>query len=168
MIETERLKIRGWTLHDVEPHRKMSKDVGYTCFSSPGYFSFKDEGELLEKVTRRATQFSETGFGKYLVFEKGTGSFVGTCGVEPFDHAGTPIHELGYRLMLEHWGKGYATEAARAVVRYYFEELKHSTLHAFALPQNASSLNIIRKLGFERCGEVSFYGLVNHLFVRGR
>jgi RimJ/RimL family protein N-acetyltransferase len=167
MIETERLTLRGWTLDDVEPHRKMSGDVGYTCFSAPGFFAFKDETELREKVAKRAKQFSDTGWGKYLVFEKGTHSFVGTCGVEPFAYGEGTIHELGYRLMLEHWGKGFATEAARGVMKHYFDVLKQPMLHAFALPQNAPSLKIIGKLGFDRCGEVKFYGLTNYLYVRG-
>ncbi len=144
----------------------MSGDVGYTCFSTPGFFSFKDEAELVEKVSKRAKQFAETGFGKYVVYEKGTQSFVGTCGIEPFDNGGTPGHELGYRLMLQHWRKGYATEAATAAIKYYFEVLKHPRLHAFALPQNAASLKIIGKLGFDRSGELTYNGLTNHLFVK--
>ncbi len=166
LLETERLSIRGWTLEDVGPHRLMASDVGYTCFSTPGFFSFKDEQELREKVARRAILFSETGFGKYLVFEKGTQAFVGTCGIEPFDNNGAPGYELGYRLMLDQWGKGYATEAANTVMNYFFEGLGRPLLHAFALAQNAVSLKIIGKLGFKRCGEVKYNGLVNQLYVR--
>lgn len=166
LLQTERLTLRGWTAEDLSAHRRMSADVGYTCFTVPGFFSYRDEADLREKVAKRAKQFSETGYGKYLIFERGSESFVGTCGVEPYDAQGTPIRELGYRLMLEHWGKGYATEAAAAVMRYYFEELKHKTLHAFALQQNAPSLKIITRLGFERCGDVTYNGLRHHLFVK--
>lgn len=166
LFETERLTLHGWTLDHVPAHRLMAADVGYTCFSTPGFFGFRDEAELAEKVAKRAKQFAETGFGKYVVYEKGTNSFVGTCGIEPFDNNGKPGHELGYRLMLEHWGKGYATEAATGAMKYYFDVLKQPLLHAFALPQNAVSLKIIRKLGFERSGEVKYNGLTNHLFAK--
>jgi len=168
LFQTERLTLRGWTVDDLTPHRLMAADVGYTCFSTPGFFSFKDEAELKAKVAKRAKQFDELGLGKFLVFEKGTDSFVGTCGVEPFDNNGTPGYELGYRLMLAHWGKGYATEAARGAMSYFFDELKRPTLHAFALAQNAVSLKIIGKLGFERSGEVQFNGHTNLLFRKGR
>ncbi len=166
LFETERLTVRGWTVDDLPAYRQMAVDAGYNCFSIPGFFSYRDEAELKEKVASRARHFSETGFGKHLVFEKGSDAFVGTCGIDPYQANGTPIHELGYRLMLSHWGKGYATEAATGAMKYYFEVLELPTLHAFALPQNAASLKIIGKLGFERCGEVSYNGLVNHLFAK--
>jgi len=168
LIETERLTLHGWNVNHLSEYRMMAGDVGYNCFSIPGFFSFASDADLAERVAKLARQFSETGFGKYVVYEKGSNAFVGTCGIAPFDNNGEPGHELGYRLMLQHWGKGYATEAATGAMKYYFDVLKHPVLHAFALPQNAVSLKIIGKLGFERSGEVKYNGLSNHLFAKRR
>jgi ribosomal-protein-alanine N-acetyltransferase len=76
-----------------------------------------------------------------------TGEFVGTCGLEPFEFGNQPEVELGYRLCLKHWGQGYATEAANAVLRYGFDTLGLHKTMAFALPQNVASLRILEKLG---------------------
>jgi len=105
-LETERLLIRPWTIDDVPHYQAMSTDVDYTCFSPPGIFLAKDESEVIQKIKTRMTLFEEHQIGKFLIFKKNSGSFVGTCGGDHFDLKGQKEVELGYRVMLAHWGKG--------------------------------------------------------------
>jgi RimJ/RimL family protein N-acetyltransferase len=71
-------------------------------------------------------------------------AFVGCCGLRPR----LEIFELGFHLCFEHWGKGFATEAARAVIAHAFDTLKAPALFAGHHPENESSRRTLLKLGF--------------------
>jgi RimJ/RimL family protein N-acetyltransferase/catechol 2,3-dioxygenase-like lactoylglutathione lyase family enzyme len=122
--------------------------VGYNCFTLPGTFLVKNNEEALAKIQQRVELFKKRGLGKLLLLKKDTGEFVGTSGLEPYLLEEKEEVELGYRLCLKHWGHGYATEAARAILDYGFNRLKLSKVLAFAVPQNDPSIRILQKLGF--------------------
>lgn len=147
-LETERLMIREWRVSDRDCYFMLSKDIGYHIFSLPGQFLVKNETDALEKIRKKQALFEQCSLGKFPIFEKITGQFIGTCGLEPYQLEGQHEIELGYRLLLKHWGKGYATEAANAVLKYGFSQLKLPKIIAFAMLQNSQSLKIIEKLGF--------------------
>jgi RimJ/RimL family protein N-acetyltransferase len=73
---------------------------------------------------------------------------IGVCGVEPRE--GGP--EIGYWLGVSYWGRGYATEAARALIDYAFGELQHETLQAGARVSNPASRRVLEKCGFQWTG----------------
>jgi RimJ/RimL family protein N-acetyltransferase len=104
--------------------------------------------EAKARVRERMLLFDRRRLGKFPLFLKGTGEFIGTCGIEPFDLDGRHEVELGYRLCLNFWGKGYAKEAAAAMLKYGFDELKVLKIMAFVLPQNRASVRILERLGF--------------------
>ncbi len=162
-IETDRLFIRPWNDTDASKYQTLSKDVGYNVFSSPGHFSVRNDTEALEKLKLRMTLFQERGLGKFPVFLKATDEIIGTCGLEPYLIEGKSEVELGYRLCLAHWGKGYATEAAKAILQYGFSDLKLEKIVAFAVPQNSQSLKIIEKLGFRYLKTFEHAGLPHRL-----
>ncbi len=146
-LETERLLLRNWQLSDLHYYIALSKDVGYNCFTEPGRFLVRTTEEAMGKIQERITLFDVRGLGKFPIFLKDTGEFVGTCGMEPYELDGRPEVELGYRLCLKHWGRGYATESAAAILRYGFGDLNLERIIAFALPQNSASLRVLEKLG---------------------
>jgi [ribosomal protein S5]-alanine N-acetyltransferase len=147
--QTERLFLRNWLDEDVNSYLVLAHDVGYSCFSPPGRFLVRSREEAAEKMRQRRKLFDEQCLGKFPIFLKDSGEFIGTCGLEPYELDGAAEVELGYRLCLKHWGKGYAAEAANAILRYGFGTLKRDTIWAFALPQNRASLKVLEKLGFE-------------------
>lgn len=147
ILETERLALRNWLESDVPSYTRLSEDVGYNCFSRPGHFLVRSVEEAQAKIRDRMALFDKRGLGKFPIFLRDTGEFIGTCGLEPFEFGHQPEVELGYRLCLKHWGQGYATEAASAVLRYGFGTLGLYKVMAFALPQNVASLKILEKLG---------------------
>lgn len=148
-IQTKRLIIKNWTLDDLPHYLTLSKDVGYNCFTLPGYFQIKNNDETLEKIQQRMNLFQKRGLGKLLLLKKDTSEFVGTCGMDPYLLDGKEEVELGYRICLQHWNQGYASEAAEALLDYGFQQLNLSKILAFAVPQNKQSIRIIQKLGFE-------------------
>lgn len=104
--------------------------------------------------------------GKFPLFLRSTGSIIGTCGIEPYPGLGPDAVELGYRLRLNFWELGYATEAAKAIVQYGFRDLKLPNIYAFAVPQNRASLGVIRKLGFQSQGMLEHAGIPHELYVK--
>jgi RimJ/RimL family protein N-acetyltransferase len=94
-------------------------------------------------------EFARRGFGKWAV-EAGPGAnFVGYVGlaVPAFDAHFTPCVEIGWRLAAEHWGRGYATEAATAVVAYAFDQLGLEEVVSFTVPDNWRSRRVMERLG---------------------
>jgi RimJ/RimL family protein N-acetyltransferase len=164
ILETERLVLRNWLETDVNCYMVLAKDVGYNCFSRPGHFLVHTPEEVKEKVQLRMNLFHERKLGKFPIFLKGTEEFIGTCGLEPFELEGRTEVELGYRLCLKHWGRGYAAESAAAILRYGFGDLKLARIKAFALPQNRASLRILEKLGFHYLHDFDYAELPFRLY----
>lgn len=142
----------------------LAHDVGYNCFSLPGRFLVHSTEEAHEKVRERMRLFDERKLGKFPIFLRDTGEFIGTCGMEPFDLEGQPEVELGYRLCLNFWGKGYAKEAATAMLGYGFRDLKLSRIMAFVLPQNRASVRVLDQLGFRYLHDFDHGGLTHRLY----
>lgn len=165
-LETQRLIIRPWEESDLPHYLAMSTDVGYNCFTPPGIYLVKDEAEALEKIRARMKVFSEKGLSKFPVFEKETGTFVGTCGGDPFQLNGKDEVELGYRMMLAHWNKGYATEAANALCEYLLWDLELPAVFGFALPVNTGSIKVLEKAGFQLQGDFMWFNLLHKLYKR--
>jgi [ribosomal protein S5]-alanine N-acetyltransferase len=163
-LQTERLVLRNWLETDVDSYLLLSRDVGYNCFSPPGRFLVHSNEEAKEKIRQRITLFEDQRLGKFPIFLRRTGEFVGTCGLEPFELAGQPELELGYRLCLKHWGQGYAAEAASAILGYGFDDLGREKIMAFALHQNRASLKILEKLGFQYVKDFAHGELPHRLY----
>lgn len=108
--------------------------------------------------------FEERRLGKFPVFLKDTEGFIGTCGMEPYQLGDCTEIELGYRLCLDHWGKGYAREAAAVVLRYGFQELKLERILGLVLPENRASLRILESLGFQYREDFLHAGLRHRLY----
>jgi|GEM_PF-65345 len=147
LIETHRLKIRPWSYADIDHYLTLAKDVGYNSFSLPGQFAL-EPNEARERIKDRIDLFESKKVGKFLLLSKDSGEVIGTCGLGAYELDGQEEMEIGYRIRLQHWGMGYATEAAAATLDYGFKNLGFDRIVAFALPQNRSSIRVIEKLGY--------------------
>ena len=103
-------------------------------------------------VDRIGAHFAERGFGLWALEIPGAAEFAGFTGlaVSNFSAAFTPCVEAGWRLAAEWWGRGYATEAARAALRYGFEALGLPEIVSFTVPANARSRRVMERLGMRR------------------
>jgi len=168
ILETERLIVRKWRECDVSCYMTLAKDVGYNCFSLPGQFLVSGAEEAKGRIRERMNLFDERKLGKFPVFLKQTEEFIGTCGLAPYNLDGCEEVELGYRLCLKYWGKGYAKEAAAVVLRHGFEELNLQRVIGFAIPQNKASLKILEELGFQYLREIVHAELPHRLYEMSR
>jgi RimJ/RimL family protein N-acetyltransferase len=146
-IETERLRLRLWEEADrdhfatLNADRTVMKDLG-------GPLSHDDSDA---KLGRYLKAWESYGYGRWLV-ETISGKFLGYCGVMPARGAHPiGIHdEIGWRLIREAWGHGYATEAARAALIDVFRRVKLIEVLAYTDAQNIRSQAVMRRLGLRR------------------
>lgn len=144
-IYTERLHLRRWKESDKEPFAVMNADPVVMEFF-PKLMSREESDALANDIEAR---FLRQGFGLWAVELKKTGQFIGFVGlnVPQFEAPFMPAVEIGWRLAKEYWGKGYATEAAKAVLDVAFNKLGLNEIVSFTVPANLPSRKVMERLG---------------------
>ena len=143
-IETPRLLLR--------PFQPTDNDAAFTWFGDPVVMKFTVTGpdKSIEETQRRLAHFDEHqrthGFSKWIILGADSATAIGDSGLLVMEEYGWI--DLGFRLARQHWGKGLATEAARAWVHVAFDELHIQRLGAFVHPENIASIRVLDKLGF--------------------
>jgi RimJ/RimL family protein N-acetyltransferase len=147
-LQTERLILRRWREADREPFARMNQDPT-VMEHFPAVLSREESDAFVDRIE---AHFVERGFGLWAVEVRDSGAFIGYIGlaVPRFEAAFTPCVEIGWRIAAEYWGRGLATEGARAVVRFAFEELKLREIVSFTVPANLRSRRVMEKLGMTR------------------
>ena len=103
----------------------------------------------------------ERGYTFWAVVERATGEMIGEAGLAPYEDG--PRLELGYLLRRDRWGRGLATEAARAILDAAFDDLGADEVMAVVDEGNEASLNVLRKLGFAEVGRRRREGVAQHV-----
>lgn len=154
--ETERLILRRFSVHDQEDYYAMLSDENvYVWLGSGKKVSYEDSAKIMAYFNKG---FDEKGFGVYAVIEKESGKLIGQAGfnvVPPLDRT-----EYLYALSKSSWGKGYATEAGKALISYFENEHVDVPLIALTHQGNVQSKRVLDKLGFVEKGEKELFGLV--------
>ncbi len=173
MIATERLTLRQWRDDDLEPFAALNADPAVMEFF-PAPLTREQSDSLAQ---RERTAIEERGWGLWAVenADRGFMGFVGLA-VPSFEAHFTPAVEIGWRLAREQWGKGYATEAARAALAFGFEELALDEIVSFTVPANRKSWLVMERLGMTRSPEDDFdhpmlgegHPLRRHVLYRAR
>ncbi|MEU3509442.1 GNAT family N-acetyltransferase [Streptomyces longwoodensis] len=146
-LRTDRLVLRRWRESDLAPWAAMNADPEVR----------RHLGDLLTReqsdasVGRFRTEFEQRGYGWWAVEVRATGEFIGFAGLDRVDD-GLPFGgvEIGWRLAREAWGKGYATEAARAVLDFGFDTLGLPEILAVTTATNLRSQAVMRRIGMTR------------------
>lgn len=148
VLKTDRLLLRPWRDSDIEPLHGLNTDP-----EAMRYFPWTYGRERSEASLRRyRAHFAEHGFGPWVIELPGEAPFIGIIGLSHVDFEAhfTPAVEAGWRIAPEYQGRGYATEAARAAVKFAFEELGLDEIVAFCTPDNLASRRVMEKLGMSR------------------
>lgn len=127
------------------------------------------EEAIRERLARECELLEESGVQYWPIFLGGTDEHAGCCGLRPY-RPSERIYELGFHLRPEFWGRGYATEVARATIDFAFGTLGASALFAGHHPHNTASRRLLEKLGF-RYTHDEFYpptGLEHRSYLLGR
>jgi len=164
MIETERLLLRPFQLEDLEALAAINGDPQVMRYIGNGLPATREQtAESLNFIIEHEKQY---GFSMWAAWYKQTNSLIGLCGLIHLD--GTAEVEVGYRLALDHWGKGLASEGARASLRYGFQELGLDRIVAVVQPGNVASRHVIEKIGLKYEKDASYYNADVRYYGIGR
>ena len=148
MIETERLLLRRWAGGDRQRFARLNADARVMEFL-PQRLSARESDRLVERIQQH---FRKHGFGLFAAELRRERRLIGYVGlhVPDFQAHFTPCVEIGWRLAADDWGRGLATEGAKAVVGYAFDALGLDSLVSFTVPANVRSLRVMEKIGMNR------------------
>ncbi|MBV0911367.1 GNAT family N-acetyltransferase [Anianabacter salinae] len=153
-IETERLILRPFEPQDLDAFAALNADP-VVMEHFPAVMT-RDETEAF--MDRIAEKQARVGYAVGAVLDKADGAFLGLCGLNLFeiDLPWTPETEIGWRFTRASWGKGYASEAARAWLAYGFGTLGLSRIVAFTATANHASSKVMERIGMERAEHLDF------------
>lgn len=149
-IETSRLSLRPFTPADAPRLSAILHEEGILDY-------FPDPTppplEVTERsIARRLEHWAQYGYGRWAVMPRDTGVLAGWCGMDYATELGCA--ELTYLLSASVWGRGYATEAARATVRFGFEAAGLERIMSMAHPDNIASNKVIQRCGLRVSGSI--------------
>lgn len=156
---TERLELRLPVEADRARFVELFGDEEFMVFSG----GVLDERAANQRFDRMLTRASELPFAKQPVIERSTGMIVGYAGVDTFEFEGESRLEFGWRLASDARGRGYATEAIRAVLEVARANYEGEIL-AMIDPRNVPSQNVARKVGFRFWKEAVVHGFLDGLY----
>ncbi len=153
-LSTKRLLLRPWREADREPFAKLNADPRVMeCFPA-----LMTRAESDASVDRILEHFARHGYGQWAVEVQGGAEFIGFVGLwhTAFEAHFTPCVEIGWRLAYDHWGRGYATEAALEALRFGFETLGLNEVVSMTATINVRSQRVMEKIGMIRDGNGDF------------
>lgn len=147
-LRTERLLLREWRDADRAPFAALNADPEVVRFLTRPL----DQAGSDAMIERIRAHWLADGYGLWAVERQDDGSFIGFVGLAApaFEAPFTPAVEVGWRLARGVWGHGFATEAARAALRFGFERLGLDEIVSFTTPANARSRAVMERLGMSR------------------
>ena len=147
-IKTKRLILRPWKESDLESLAKLNADPRVMEYMIAPLS--REQSDAQAKNIQAKMQ--EQGWGFWAVAVPGVADFIGFIGLGhvPWVASFTPAVEIGWRLGFDFWGKGYATEGAKAALAYGFQTLQLKEIVAFTAVANMRSRAVMEKLGMHR------------------
>jgi RimJ/RimL family protein N-acetyltransferase len=146
-LETDRLVLRQFTAADLDSLVELDSDPDVMRYVTGGRPTPREQvrDEVLPAFLAYYERFADYGF--WAAVEKATGQFLGWFHLRPPEGANPNEPELGYRLLRSAWGKGYATEVSRALIRKAFTELGARRVYAETMAVNRGSWRVMEKAG---------------------
>jgi len=140
ILKTKRLYLREFEISDSLLMYQLNNDpevIKYT--GNKAFQSVEEAHNFIEKYM----DYQKNGFGRWAVCLKTSNEFLGWCGLK-FDSEKNEV-DIGFRFFKNQWGKGYATEAAKACVNFGFSKLKMTKIVGRAYQENKASIEVLKK-----------------------
>ena len=145
VLETDRLLLRELTMADLDPLAALYRDPGVRRYFPDGTRTYEQTREELAWTID--VHYARYGYGLWAAVVRDTGAFAGRCGLLHWEIAGRSEVEVAYLLDPALWGRGLATEAARAIADHAFATLPVERLIALIDPANTASRRVAEKVG---------------------
>lgn len=151
LLMSPRLGLRRWRAADVGPFARLNADPAVMEYF-PRVATLEESAAM---VSRIEAQFDQFGYGLFAVDRLDRDEFIGYVGLSrpSFEAWFTPCIEIGWRLKASAWGCGLATEAAKEVLRFGFEEVGLERIFSWTAVVNIRSERVMQKIGMRRAGE---------------
>lgn len=148
ITETPRTVLRAWTPQDAEPFAAMGRDPEVMRFLGP----LLTPAQSQDAADRQNALITQGQPAFWAMERKDDGAFLGFVGVKAinFETDFTPGYEIGWRLARSHWGRGYASEAAKAALRAAFSEWDMPEIYSFTVTDNTASQRVMQRIGMTR------------------
>ena len=159
VLETERLVLREITPADAVWAYELNADPLVLEFTGDEPFA---NVKVAEQFLKEYDHYRKYGFGRWGVSLKNKPGLLGWCGLK-YSEAENEF-DLGYRFMRAHWGRGYATEAGRACIKYGFEHLGMDRIVGRVMDANQSSVNVLLKCDMKYVKAFDFSGQPGSLY----
>ena len=142
--------------------------------SDPVVMQFLGDGlpatavEVQASIASAKERWERFGFSWWSIIRQDSDEIIGAGCVQHIENEpGNPV-EIGWRLKRDHWGHGYATEAARAMIAFAFDVLGVAAIHATTHPSNERSINVMKRLGMRSLGLQPYSGRLVAVYVLER
>ncbi|MFY0672751.1 MAG: GNAT family N-acetyltransferase [Bacteroidia bacterium] len=145
LFSSERLNLREIGIDDASWFYKLNQDSEVMQFT--GDVSFNSITETEEFLKSYITCYAKTRMGRWAISLKSNNEIIGWCGLKL--HKNGEV-DLGFRIFKHQWGKGYATEAAKASIEFGFSQLNLRSIIANHQEDNKASKRVLEKLGFKQ------------------
>jgi ribosomal-protein-alanine N-acetyltransferase len=146
ILQTERLILRHITPDDFDELYRMNSDPIIMKYVGDG--SIRNHEQMVTELDMLISHYTrKPGLGIWATVLKSTNTFVGASGLVYYNN--TSEIEIGYRMLKEHWNKGYATEASTGLLQYGFENLKLKKIVSSVHTENMASRRVMEKIGMQ-------------------
>jgi ribosomal-protein-alanine N-acetyltransferase len=161
ILETDRLLLRELVPEDVDALAAVLSDPETMRY----YPAPLDRAGVAEWIERNRRRYADAGYGLWAMVLKASGEVVGDCGLTRQTVDGTDEIEIGYHVRRDLWGRGYASEAARACHGYGFGRLDADRLISLIRPENLPSRRVAEKTGLSLWKEVMWRNLPHCVYA---
>ena len=146
IFETKRLILREYAPADFDALYEILSDSETMAHYPRPY----DADGVRRWITWNEENYRTYGFGLWAIVLKEAGQFIGDCGITMQNIDGVQLPELGYHIHKAHWQKGYAKEAARTVVHWFFTHTDFDTLYSYTKSTNTASIATAASVGMKK------------------
>ena len=154
-LTTPRLTLRPFTLDDVAPlHRILNQPDILQYFPNPSSPAMERVQRIIEK---QLAHWGEHNLGWWAVVPHGQSELIGWNGLQYLPE--TDEVEVGYLLSKQFWGRGYATEGAKASIQFGFANFNFGEIIGLTHPENIASQNVLKKCGMRFIEQKEYFGM---------
>jgi RimJ/RimL family protein N-acetyltransferase len=148
-------------MDDLQPLTAMHLDPEVTRF-----IGLRTPEQTRKTLNEWMAAYTSAGFSKWAVVLRESGEFIGRCGMTAEEYEGISEPELGWTFARAYWGHGYATEAATAAMKHWFDDLRFRRIISLIDPQNLSSERVAQRIGMTLERRVQWKGKPANLYVK--
>ncbi len=160
ILATHRLILREFELGDAENMWALNADEEVVKYT--GDAAFKSV-ESARTFLQNYDTYKKTGVGRWAVVLKTTGEFIGWCGLKKHPEG---FVDIGFRFFQKHWGRGYATESAKACLQYAFTKLQLPEIIGRAAKANTASIKVLQKLNMQYWKDAPCDGIADAAYYK--